>query len=112
MNYTTGTVVDGDVTSGQLYADVNSDGLVDGGDTLIESGVSGSGGKLTFNTDFSPTTGGTNYLVQATVSNIVCDDTSTFSMTTTDITLVPNSDSKIRYVQQRHPHSRRQPNPC
>ena len=85
VNYTTGTVVDGDVTSGELWEDVNSDGVVDGGDTSIQSGINGSGGKLTFTTDFSPSESGTNYLVRATVANLVPDDTTTFSMGTADI---------------------------
>jgi hypothetical protein len=66
----------------------NNDGAVDGGDTALQTGISGSGGQLAFNSlgeipGASPT--GTNYLVQATVANLVPGDTTTFSLTTADI---------------------------
>ena len=87
VNYTTGSgVVDADVTAGALYVDVNNNGTYQAGtDTLVQGSISGSGGKLTFTTDFQPATGGTNYLVRATVSNLAGDDTTTFSVGAADI---------------------------
>jgi len=88
VNYTTGNGVEDpdDVKSGALYVDVNSDGAVDGGDTLIQSGINGSGNKLTFSgLSEVPNASGTNYLVQATVYNLVPGDTTTFSCGTGDI---------------------------
>jgi hypothetical protein len=88
VKFITGSGVEsGDVTSASLYADNNNDGIVDGGDTLIQSGVDGASGTLSFTTDFQPGTSGTDYLVKATVSLLSGDDTTTFSMTTDDITL-------------------------
>ena len=85
VNFTTGTVIDADVTNGELWLDVNNDGAIDGGDTLIQGGVSASGGMLTFTNDFNPGTGGMNYLVRATVANLVAGDATTFSMGAADI---------------------------
>ena len=86
VNFTTGGgVANGDVTSGELWRDNNSDGLIDGGDTQIQGGVTASGDMLTFTNDFNPATGGTNYLVRATVANLVAGDTTTFSFGTADV---------------------------
>ncbi len=82
---------------GELWADLNSNGVVDGEptDDLIESGVSGSGGKLTFATNFSPAVNpGTNYLVKATIANLVGDDTTTFSVGAADIDTVESGVSE------------------
>lgn len=86
VQYTTGSgVVDADVTAGALYRDENDDGVVDGGDTLLASGVAGSAGMLAF-TGLSEDPGtGTNYLVVADVANLVPGDTTTFSLTGADI---------------------------
>ena len=47
--YTTGSgVVNADVTAGALYRDNNDDGVVDGGDALLSSGIAGAGGELAF----------------------------------------------------------------
>ncbi|MFQ5771896.1 MAG: hypothetical protein ACE5HX_15280, partial [bacterium] len=75
VNFTTaGGVVNGDVSSGELWKDVNNDGVVDNpGDTLIQGSVTPSSGVLTFTSNFSPGTGGTNYLVRATVASLVAD---------------------------------------
>ena len=89
VNFTTSVgVVDGDVSNGELYRDENGDGAVDGGDTPIQGGVTPSGGTLTFTTNFSPDVAGTNYLVQATVANLVGGDTTTFSLAPEDIDTV------------------------
>ena len=89
VNFTTvGGVASGDVTSGELWRDENNDGAVDGGDTLIQSGVTPSGGVLTFTSNFSPAVAGTNYLVQVTVANLVDGDTTTFSLAPEDIDTV------------------------
>jgi hypothetical protein len=86
VNFTTGGgVANGDVSACQLYSDVNSDGAVDVGDTLIQTGVTPVGGVITFTTNFTPGTSGTNYLVRCTVANLVGDDTTTFSVGTADI---------------------------
>jgi hypothetical protein len=89
VNYTTANgVVDGDVTSATLYADDGTTaGVVDASDTLIESGVNGASGQLHFTTNFTPTSGGTDYLVEVTVSNLITSDSTTFSMATGDIIL-------------------------
>ncbi len=89
VNYTTDDgVVDGDVTAGMLYADDGTTpGVIDGSDTLIESGASGSGGQLSFSTSFTPASGGTDYLVKATVSNLAADESTTFSMGAADLTV-------------------------
>ena len=88
VNYTTGSgVVDGDVTSGMLYADTGTTpGVVDGSDTLIQSGISGSSGQLNFTTNFTPSSSGTGYLVKVTIANLAATDNTTFSMGTSDIT--------------------------
>ncbi len=86
VNFTTGGgVVNGDVPVGQLWEDVNNDGAIDGGDSQIGGNVTPTGGVLTFNTDFSPAVSGTNYLVRATVANLLGADTTTFSVGAADI---------------------------
>ena len=86
VNFTTGGgVANGDVSAGELWRDNNNDGAIDGGDTLIQGTVTPSAGVLTFTTDFSPALAGTDYLVQATVGNLVGGNTTTFSMGITDI---------------------------
>ena len=66
VNYTTANgIADGEITEGKLWADTDDDGEVDDpGDTKIEDSVTGGTdgtGKLTFNTNFAPTTYGDNY---------------------------------------------------
>ncbi len=96
VNFTiTGGVVNADVTSGALYVDVNNDGMLDGGDTLIQGSVTPVAGVLTFTTDFTPATSGTNYLVLATVANLAVGDTTTFSVGTTDIDVLPGGVAKL-----------------
>jgi hypothetical protein len=89
VNYTTvDGITDGDVAAGMLYADDGTTpGVIDGSDTLIESGVSGSGGKLSFSTSFTPASSGTDYLVKATVSNLVAGESTTFSASAADLTV-------------------------
>ena len=82
---TTGGVADGDVASGELWRDDNNNGVIDG-DTSIQLAVTPSGGFLAFNSlGEDPGVGGTNYIVRATVSNLVEGDTTTFSVGTADI---------------------------
>jgi hypothetical protein len=90
VNYTTaGGIVDGDVTAGALYRDNNNDGVVDGGDTALQTGVNGSGGQLAFTAlGESPGTSGTNYLVQVTVANLVAGDTTTLSVGAADLDVI------------------------
>jgi hypothetical protein len=69
VNYTTsGGVVDGDIDQGALWQD-DGDGVWESGqDTQIQASVSGSGGQLSFTTDFSPPaaeTGGGDGLFRA-----------------------------------------------
>ena len=78
-------VVDGDVTAGALYRDTNNNGEIDGGDLVLATGVAGSGGQLAFAVSEDPGTGGTHYLVRATVANLIVGDSSTFSVTTADV---------------------------
>jgi hypothetical protein len=86
VNLTASGVADGDITSVELWQDVDNDGVVDDpGDTRIEWGVTPSGGVITFTTDFTPSDTGTNYLVKATVSNLVGGDSVTFSVGTAEI---------------------------
>ena len=86
VNFTTGAgVVNGDVSAGELWLDTDNDGVIDGGDILIEGSVTPSAGVLTFAGNFSPATSGTNYLVRATVANLAGGDTTTFSVTSADI---------------------------
>ncbi|MHC4545947.1 MAG: hypothetical protein ACYSYL_15750 [Planctomycetota bacterium] len=87
VNFTTaGGVANGDVSNGELWEDVDNDGVVDEpGDTQIQGSVTPSSGVLTFTNNFSPGTGGTNYLVRATVSNLTGGDATTFSVGTADI---------------------------
>ena len=83
---TGGGVVNGDVTNGDLYRDENDDGLIDGGDTPLATGVAATGGFLSFTSLVeTPGAGGANYLVQADVANLVAGDTTTFSIQTADI---------------------------
>jgi hypothetical protein len=86
VRFTTGSgVVDGDVSNGELYRDNNDDGLIDGGDFLVQGGVTPVGGVLAF-TGLSETPVGTiQYLVRANVSNLVPGDTTTFSLNLSDI---------------------------
>jgi uncharacterized delta-60 repeat protein len=90
VHFTTGDGVgNDDVTNAELWEDTNGNGEWDDTptDTLIQdTGVTISGGIITFTTDFQPDTSGTNYLVLATVSSLEGTDTTTFSMDTTDIT--------------------------
>ena len=78
-------VASGDVTSGELWRDLNGNGAIDGADTMVEGGVAGASGRLTFKTDFTPDLAGTNYLVRATVNNLADGDFTTFSLATVDI---------------------------
>jgi hypothetical protein len=47
--------------------------------------VNASGGQLLFTQDFAPTSSGTNYFIRVTADNLVAGDTTTFSLSTTDI---------------------------
>ena len=86
VQYTTGTVIDADITSGELWRDVNNDGVVDGGDFSVQTGIAGSAGALAFNSlGEDPGIAGTHYLVRATVANLVAADTTTFSLGAADI---------------------------
>ena len=84
VGFTTLTgVLNGDVTNGELWEDTNGNGTWDdsgGGDTLLEGSVTPSGGVLTFNNNFPPGAGGTNYFVRATVSNLVAGNSTVFSL--------------------------------
>ncbi|MGH9461101.1 MAG: right-handed parallel beta-helix repeat-containing protein, partial [Vicinamibacteria bacterium] len=78
----TSGVSDTDVT-GELWRDVDGDGA---GDVLILGGVTGLGGQLAFNgLGEIPSDTGTNYVVRATVSNLIGGDTTTFSLGPADI---------------------------
>ena len=89
VNFTTGGgVVSGDVSSGELYRDANNDGVIDGGDILVQGGVSPTGGVLAFNSLSEDPTVGTNYLVRATVANLAVGDTTTFYLGLSDIDVV------------------------
>ena len=83
---TGGGVVDGDVTNGELWRDVNNNGVVDGPDTSVQTGVNASGGILSFTSlGEDPGGAGTNYLVQADIANLVPGDVTTFSLQLVDI---------------------------
>jgi hypothetical protein len=86
VNYTTaGGVVDGDIDQGALWQD-DGDGVWESGqDTQIQASISGSGGQLSFTTDFSPPASETVYFVRAQIANLASDDTITFSLGTGDI---------------------------
>ena len=90
VQFSTGTgLVDSDVTNANLYRDANNDGIVNGGDIAIATGVNGSGGRLAFNgLGEDPGVLGTNYLVEATVSNLMLGDTTTLSLGLADIDVV------------------------
>ena len=90
VQFSTGTgVVDSDVTNATLYRDANNDGIVNGGDIAIATGVNGSGGMLAFNgLGEDPGALDTNYLVEATVSNLMLGDTTTLSLGLADIDVV------------------------
>jgi hypothetical protein len=87
VNFTyNGGVLNSDVSNGELWVDKNNDGVIDGGDTMIQGSVTPQYGILTFTSDFTPgTCGGTNYLVRATVINLATGDTTTLSLGTNDI---------------------------
>jgi hypothetical protein len=95
VNFTIGGVLNADVTGGALYRDNNNDGAIDAGDTLIQGSVTPVAGVLTFTTDFTPDTSGTNYLVRATVANLAVGDTTTFSVGTADIDVLPGGVTKL-----------------
>jgi hypothetical protein len=96
VNFTiAGGVANADVTAGALYVDLNNDGVLDGGDTLIQGSITPVAGVLTFTTDFIPATSGTNYLVRATVANLVVGDTATFSVAAADIDVLPGGLTKL-----------------
>ena len=90
VQFSTGTgVVDSDVTNATLYRDANDDGIVNGGDIAIATGVNGSGGMLAFNgLGEDPGALSTDYLVEATVSNLMLGDTTTLSLGLADIDVV------------------------
>ena len=84
---TTDGVASGDVTSAELWQDLNGNGAVDGADSMVQGSITGSGGQLIFTTDFTPDAGaGTNYLVSATVNNLADGDFTTFSLSAAEIT--------------------------
>ncbi|MGH9461100.1 MAG: LamG-like jellyroll fold domain-containing protein, partial [Vicinamibacteria bacterium] len=81
-------VVSADVSNGELWRDNNNDGLINGGDAPIEVGVAPSGDTLLFTSNFPLVVGGANYLVRATVGNLVLNDTTTFSLAVEDVETV------------------------
>ena len=89
VGFTTFTgVLNADVTNGELWEDTNGNGTWDdsgGGDTLLEGSVTPSGGVLTFNNNFPPGAGGTNYFIRATVANLVAGNSTVFSLDTAGI---------------------------
>ena len=89
VSFTTGSgVVNGDVTGGDLFVDVDNDGAITGADTLIQTGIDPSGGVITFTANFPTSAAGANYLVSATVSNLVGGDSTTFSLNAAGIDTV------------------------
>ena len=92
---TTGGVANADVTSCELWQD-DGDGNYEGAgqDTLIQGSVAPAAGVITFGNNFTPGTSGTIYFVRATVSNLVPADTTTFSMTTANITPMQTGATK------------------
>ena len=91
---TTGGVANGDVTSGELHRDNNNNGVIDGGDTPIQTGVTPTGGFLAFTSLGESPGAGTNYIVQAIVANLLAGDVTTFSMETADIDEVESGVSE------------------
>ena len=89
VGFTTLTgVLNADVTNGELWEDTNGNGTWDdsgGGDTLLEGSVAPSGGVLTFNNNFPPGAGGTNYFVRTTIANLVAGNSTVFSLDTAGI---------------------------
>ncbi|MGD9045326.1 MAG: DUF2341 domain-containing protein, partial [Desulfobacterales bacterium] len=91
---TTGGVANNDLTDGELWRDNNNDGLIDVGDSQLKDNVTPSSGVLSFTSlTESPDTGGTNYLVRATVNNLTGGDNTTFSMATGDVTVSAGTKS-------------------
>ncbi len=88
VNFTTGGgIANGDVADGELWLDNNDDGAIDGGDTQLGDNVTPVSGVLTFDALSQSPDAGKNYLVRATLSNLVSGDATTFSMTFDDITV-------------------------
>lgn len=82
---TTHGVSNTDVCNAQLWEDVNKNGTVDAGDILVEGGIPGIHGQLTFTNDFFPPNSGpspkdANYIVKVTVSNVGIGDETMFSI--------------------------------
>ena len=103
---TTGGVVNGDVTAGELWRNENDDGVIDGGDTPLQVGVTPSGGVLGFTGLGEPPGTGTNYIVRATASNLVAGDTTTFSLDLNGVDLVESGVGEFRGYVRRRTHPR------
>ena len=90
VNFTVaGGVLNGDVSNGELYRDVNNNGLFDSGtDTLVLGSVTPVAGVLGFNSLGEDPGAGTNYIVRATVNSLNAGDTTTLSVGTADIDVV------------------------
>ncbi len=107
VNFTIdGGVANGDITasSGKLYRDNDNDGVVDDpGDTQIGGNQTPTAGVFTFGSLSETPDAGTNYILQATVTNLTDGDTTTFSMTTSDITAsagsVTGSATSVAHTQ-------------
>ena len=83
---TTNGVVNGDVTNGALWADTDGNGAWDSGlDTLIQGSVAPVSGALTFTTDFTPATTGTDYFVVVDVANLAGTDYTHVSFVVADM---------------------------
>jgi len=81
-------VANGDVANAELWEDIDGNGVWDSGtDLLIQGTVTPSGGVITFTTDFTPATTGTNYFVVVDVTNLTTPDYTTVSLSAADIDL-------------------------
>lgn len=90
VDFTTdGGVANTDVTDGELWLDLNNNGAVDGEptDSQLKDGVTPVSRTLSFASLNQTPDSVKNYLVRATVANLVASDTTTFSLITGDITI-------------------------
>ena len=89
------------ISNFDLYRDTNSDGLLDGGDLLIDGNgiltINGQSGAVTFSTDFLATTTA-QYLIIADLIDIERGDAVTLSLPASGITAIGQTSVYSSYI--------------
>jgi Concanavalin A-like lectin/glucanases superfamily len=96
------SITSDDISNFKLYRDSNSDGVMDGGDLLIDSSgvltINGQNGAVTFSTDFAATTS-YNYIMIADTTTVPPGGAAVFKLLANGVTGLGLTSQYQSYVQ-------------